>query len=321
MNNVTRAVSAHSMALVLVVFANVTSTEVFAINRTNEELEIASWTLTDVTDHYPGIGRRYQDTISTCAEGIEVPGNQNPNLGNQFGLPGSQAPGSAVEPDPFAPPPQNPGVPGYGNGVPGSLPWDAVVNPSIGIGNGGGIGNPDPGAGKDPISRIIGVGIAVDVITNIGRRVWELVSFGKPVAWVSSSVAHGLPKGIKCWSELEGWSWPQSKVYNVLYKNKLGGNAIDYTYRISYIHGGNIEGVGQYLSNVQIVPMNLKVGWGYTFNSRAEVPMVFNVGSKKDPIAAMQVNVRWKVESLVMNSEQSHMFNIGGNNVFKKADQ
>ncbi len=303
------------------------SLSAYAKKPSREELEISSWSITDVTDQYQGINDRYQDSISSCGDTSlgngepqptpQLPGAPDfsvPGLGNQ----NPSVPGVPTDPnDPFETPPSqgnvNPGNPGYPIGP---QPWDSITNPGMG----GGPLDPTIPTPQDPVSRVIGAGIIVDVITNIGRRIWDLVNMGKPVSFVKSNIAHGLPKGIKCWTDLEGWSWPQSKVFNVTYKNKLGATSIDYTYRISYIYGGNIEGIGKYLSNVQVVPVNLKVGWGYSLYSRAEVPTVFNVGSKKDPVAGMQINVRWKVQSAFTNSELSHMFHVGGNNEFKKSE-
>lgn len=334
MNNVFKAVLAGAIFSTVLVRAETNQTQMTEKTK-REALEISSWSITDVTDQYAQNNHHYQDSVSTCSDGIAGDSgtnlNANPDAGSQNNSSGTTVPDTSlfipnpgpvannpvgtVGNDPFGPQP----TPG---GSSGNV-WDPVVNPSIGIGGGNLGGGVDPGGAlrPDPISRLISLGIAVDVISNMGRRVWDLVHFGKPVSWVNTNSAQGLPKGIKCWTDLEGWSWPVSKVYTVNYKNKLGVSIVDYTYRISYNHGGNIDGIGKYLSNVQIVPVNLKVAWGYAFNSRAEVPTVFNVGSKKDPIAGMQVNVRWKVESSLMTNEQSHMFQIGGNNVFKKVDQ
>ncbi len=325
-----RAKTARSVLVVLLTLSY--STNLLAIDtQDHRSLEIDSWTFREVTHEYPDVHSRYQDSISICSEGLDISQNPvssgtPPSASLPF-IPGAD-PGVGTNPaDPFgqqARPPAN-NQPGYG-GFGGSGAWSPVVDPSIGggsFGNGGIDPNPNPGqapSGGVTIRDLIGLGYAVDVISNMGRRVWDLVNLGKPAAWVSTNVAHGLPKGIKCWTDLQGWSWPQSKIYNVNYKNKLGVTVVDYTYRISYNYGGNIEGIGKFLSNVQIVPVNIKVSWGYSLNSRAEVPTVFNVGSKQDPVAGMQVNVRWKVESSLNSNEQSHMFHIGGNNLFKKVE-
>jgi len=323
------AQTARSVLLVLLTLSYTTNSLAVDTQDTRS-LEIDSWTFREVTHEYPDVHSRYQDSISMCSEGLDI--SQNPvastTLPGAGVLPGT---GAATDPaDPFSqqtrPPANNQSM--YGGGYGGSGGWSPVVDPSIGMGTGnfgnGGI-DPNPTTGQShsggiTIRDLIGLGYAVDVISNMGRRVWDLVNLGKPAAWVNTNVAHGLPKGIKCWTDLQGWSWPQSKIYNVSYKNKLGVTVVDYTYRISYNYGGNIEGVGKFLSNVQIVPVNIKVSWGYSLNSRAEVPTVFNVGSKQDPIAGMQVNVRWKVESSMNSNEQSHMFHIGGNNLFQKVE-
>jgi hypothetical protein len=42
----------------------------------------------------------------------------------------------------------------------------------------------------------------------------------------------------------------------------------------------------------------LDVAWGYTVDANVEVPMVTNVGKSNNPVAGMELIVRWKIDSL-----------------------
>ena len=93
---------------------------------------------------------------------------------------------------------------------------------------------------------------------------------------------------------------------------------VDFTYRVMYIANGNVKGIGQYLANVTVIPVNLSVAWGFKFNVSAAIPTVTNIGTAQNPLAAMQVNLRWSASSFISSEESSRMFYITGDGEFKE---
>lgn len=163
----------------------------------------------------------------------------------------------------------------------------------------------------DPVTQLQ---VWVDQIINIGQKIWAVVEAGKPVVSAKMASASALPRGIQCWSDMSGWSMPQSKTYRIQYKNGYNMNVVDFTYRVMFTAGGNVNGVGQYITNATFVPANIYVAWGYKFDANAQVAAVFNHGTKQDPLAGMQMNMQWQVNSPLYHTETTESFFITGDN-------
>lgn len=156
------------------------------------------------------------------------------------------------------------------------------------------------------------IDVIVDQIINIGKKIWSLIEAGRPVFNVKTDVAHALPAGIQCWSDLENWKAPQSKAWRVSYENKLGDKVVEFVYRVSYIAGGQYKGVGQYITQATISPAEMYVAWRYKFNVEGSVPAVFNIGTRENPVAGMQMNIKWAVDTSMNHHEVDQQFYING---------
>lgn len=158
------------------------------------------------------------------------------------------------------------------------------------------------------------VELIVDQIINIGKKIFAVINQGRPVVNIKLDNANALPKGLTCWSDLSGWNIPQSKVYNVQYENGFGMTVVDFSYRVTYTAGGSADGVGKYITNATFMPANVSVGWGFEFDANAAIPSVFNTGSKKNPVAGMQMNMEWKVTSPVSYEQGTETYFVSGEN-------
>ena len=171
-----------------------------------------------------------------------------------------------------------------------------------------------PGISMDPIDI---ANIYLDKIVNLGKKVWALVETGRPVVNITTYTANALPAGLQCWSDLAGWQIPQSKVYRVQYENAYGMNVVDFAYRVTFTAGGNLNGHGKFLTNATIAPADLNVSWGFNITANAEVPSVFNMGTKEDPVAGMQMLMKWNIKTVMSHVEQAETFYVGGDNTMK----
>lgn len=298
----------------------------------NPQLDLGAYTIRDVTNQYPESS--YFEQIQECTDngmgttpaGVTTP-VVTPNLPD-LGIPiGGTGNGSGT---------------GLGNGFPFSNvigPIGVVIpgDPSGGYSSGTGtidpggnivIGTPGGSAtGTIGMAPSVGglfperTGIIIDQIVNIGNYIWSIVERGKPTMRVSTFRAHGLPKGVTCWTELEEWKIPKSKVFTVEQKNKLGQSMAKFTFRISYVYGGTYNGAGQYLANVTVSPVDLKVSWGVDFASEVQIPTVFNMGKKTNPLAAMQVFVYWGIGTVGRMQQKSSLFNVMGDGRIEVARQ
>lgn len=153
--------------------------------------------------------------------------------------------------------------------------------------------------------------VIIDQVINVGQKIWNVISLGQPVVNLKLDSANALPKGITCWTQLQGWNVPKSKLYRIQYES-LGRTAADLTFRVVSIAGGNYNGKGKYITNASVQVANLQVNWLYTFNVQAEIPMVFNQGTSEDPVAALQLNVNVKLDSKLSHKEQTLSFFLTG---------
>lgn len=156
------------------------------------------------------------------------------------------------------------------------------------------------------------IGVIIDVIIQLGEKIWPIVEKNRPVVNVVTEASSAVPQGIKNWQTLSGWKNPKSKVFRVTYANLMGINVVDYSFRILYTYGGSYKGHGMYLSQVKVIPADLSVAWGYTFNSDARVVNTVNVGQKGHPIAGMEVQAAWSVDTVLKHNRMSTSYFVRG---------
>ncbi|PIT99515.1 MAG: hypothetical protein COT74_10980 [Bdellovibrionales bacterium CG10_big_fil_rev_8_21_14_0_10_45_34] len=166
----------------------------------------------------------------------------------------------------------------------------------------------NPGSGEVDIREII----------NIGQTMWRIVQENKPVVTVNVQRADAVPSGVRSWLDLECWQAPKMHTFRVIYKNLYGMTVINMEFRLSYSHGGRWNGVGKYLSQVTVLPSKLDVAWGYKLDANVVVVNTLNIGTQANPLAAMQLDVKWAVSTAVKYTQTIESFYVRGDGVFKK---
>nr|BFD58809.1 hypothetical protein CKG001_09160 [Bdellovibrio sp. CKG001]BFD62234.1 hypothetical protein BdHM001_09150 [Bdellovibrio sp. HM001]BFD67848.1 hypothetical protein HAGR004_28700 [Bdellovibrio sp. HAGR004] len=170
------------------------------------------------------------------------------------------------------------------------------------------------------VNPLNAIELIVDQIINIGKKIFAVINAGKSVVNLKMDTANALPAGLTCWSDLHGWNVPQSKVYNVVYENGFGMAVVDFSYRVTYTAGGSADGVGKYITNATFMPANLSVAWGFNFDATAVIPSVFNTGTKRDPVAGMQMNMEWKATSPMAYEQATESYFVSGENKLIQLD-
>lgn len=260
-------------------------------------LELGNYTVRDVTGSYPreNFYDQVQDCVQTAVTGADIT------------------------------PPDVPAQPSYSNII-GMISGSGDTTASSGFSGSGGVVIEPPGNAGGSIAPTLpyypGSGnVRLDNIVNVGTFVWALVERSKPTMKVSTYRAHGLPSGVSCWTDLEEWKIPKSFVYTVEQKAKTGQVLAKFTFRISYVYGGHFNGKGRYLANVTVSPVDLKVGWATDFASEVHIPTVFNVGTKADPLAAMQIYVYWSLGKTTNMQQKSLLFHLTGDGKIQLTDE
>ncbi len=279
------------------------STQVWSKNSVSSP-ELGAVVVKDVTNLYPQIN--YYDQMQECndngATALGGPGSTTPVIGGTPSIGGFLPPaigGATGNSEPGVIVIQPPGA--AGNGSTGGFPGSGFPGGSIGF----------PGTGM----------VIIDQIVNLGNFVWQIVQGSRPTMRISTYRAHGLPKGITCWTDLEEWKVPKSKVFSVEQKSKMGQSLAKFTFRISFVYGGNYNGVGHYLANVTVTPVDVQVAWGVDFASEVHIPSVFNMGTKANPLAAMQVFVFWNLGNAFKMQQKSQLFHVTGEGLVQVTPQ
>ena len=274
---------------VSIVFSTSIQTQQAQAQQLGELPELGAFSITDVTSSYPR--NNYYDQLQECAD-----------LGASVTAPSTQTADAGSTAPIFSPTP----TPSAGNANPGEIAIKTPGNDTSGtpsLYGGGGYAPTYPGTGI----------VSLDQIVNLGNFVWQIVQASRPSMRLSTYRAHGLPRGVTCWTDLEEWKLPKSKVFTVEQKSVAGKVLSKFTFRISFVYGGTYNGAGKYLANVTVSPVDLQVAWGSEFGSEVQIPAVFNIGTKANPIAAMQIFVYWNLGSAVKMQQKSQMFTVTGN--------
>lgn len=157
--------------------------------------------------------------------------------------------------------------------------------------------------------------VALDLI---GKLFWKIIDESRAILNIKSQTVNVLPRGAKCWTDLDSWQPPTSHVYEVSYKNLMGFEVIKYKFRISYIYGGKYKNKGTYLANVSITPELINVLPGFELDSSALIKSAFNLNTTDDPLAGITFEVNWKAGSSIKKTYRSILFMLDGEGNLQK---
>ena len=170
------------------------------------------------------------------------------------------------------------------------------------------------------VSNASAVVALIDQIVNLVDKIFTIIAKGQPVVNINVNYANAVPYGISHWTQLQGWKAPMTKRYGFYCKNLYGMKVVDVEYQVHYTYGGNYNGVGKYLTGVTVEPLKVDTAWGYNVDMVAEVPdsTITNVGTAENPIAAMQVQLRYKIHTIIKDSQEKEIFYVRGDGQFKR---
>lgn len=161
-------------------------------------------------------------------------------------------------------------------------------------------------------------GVDIGQIIAVGKQIWQIVVDNKPVVHTQLPVAHALPRGIECWTDLETWDAPVANSYGVTYTNLLGMNVVDYQFTVLHSPQGSLNGQGQFIANATAIPRSLNVFWGYNMESEVKVGQVLNMGSHQNPMAGMEMSIHWRVRTPIIDNQNTIHFFVKGDGEQKR---
>jgi len=159
----------------------------------------------------------------------------------------------------------------------------------------------------------------IDGLFALGKQIWDIIAANHPVVTTSTERVSVVPPGITDWQDLEGWDRPQMRTFHSVYRNVYGAAMVDFEYRVMFTPKGRREdGKGAFLSGVTILPSALQVGWGYTFNAKGTVASITNAGSRKNPVAAVEIQMQWTLDTMLAHDERSFTYYVRGDGDFQE---
>ncbi|MFA6584463.1 MAG: hypothetical protein WCS77_09215 [Elusimicrobiaceae bacterium] len=210
-----------------------------------------------------------------------------------------------------------PNIPNGGYGIP------ANPAPAVDPNNPGGypVTPTYPTYPTDPSIPVPGqedsIGTAERII-NLAEKIFKIIADNKPIVNVTVNYANAVPKGMAHWTDLSGWEMPKAYGYAMVKKNLYHITVVNMKYQVIFTYGGNMDGKGKYLTGVTVQPISLDVAWAWNVNVRCEVPdsTIANVGTKENPIAAMQIVMYTSVDTILWHSEYRDIFYVRGDGQF-----
>jgi hypothetical protein len=155
-------------------------------------------------------------------------------------------------------------------------------------------------------------GIEWTNLVTIGEKLIEIIKAGAPVVNIKRDVVSVVPQGVTSWEQLSGWQVPITKVYEVKATNNWGSDVVKVRLKVSAMTGGGIDGRGQYVANVTIVPTEIVVQWGFSLDVWSENRPPMNMGTTAMPVAGLGFDVRYKVTSLFTQKNGTQDYFITG---------
>jgi hypothetical protein len=192
--------------------------------------------------------------------------------------------------------------------APGELPKPPEVTPPS---------NPSDGT-SGTINDVNSVIDTLDKIINLAQKIWEIIEKNQPVVNINVNYANAIPYGIQHWTQLQGWTKPKTANYSFVAKNGYGAEVVKVKYQLEFRYGGNYQGKGKFLTGVTIEPISVDTSWGYKVSLSAEIPdsTIANVGTHEDPIASMQVQLKWTIHTVLKDEQQKVIYYVQGDGEF-----
>lgn len=157
-------------------------------------------------------------------------------------------------------------------------------------------------------------------IVNLVEKVFAIIEKNQPVVNITTNYANAVPFGTSHWTQLQGWSRPATKKYAFSMKNAYGSEVVKVAYQVHYTYNGNFQGKGKFLTGVTVEPISVTTAWGYKVTLVSEVPdsTIANVGTHDDPIASMQVQLKWTVHTMVKDLTAKNIYYVQGDGVLQE---
>jgi hypothetical protein len=182
---------------------------------------------------------------------------------------------------------------------------------------------------NDRLQQFGGVIQSAKDVVALGEAVYALVEKGRPKVTTEYAPISILPRDPSNSAtdpalkyavdpfDMEGFSFPVEKMISAKIKSPTGGTAVEFNYKVIYSYGGSYNGVGKYLTGINIIPASVKVGHGWTLNSSMKLTGMMNHGTRANPIVGAMITVKYTMTSTTQAFERNDTIYISGDGSMK----
>ncbi len=163
--------------------------------------------------------------------------------------------------------------------------------------------NPQPPAGAEGSNPL--------AIADVLLKAWDVVREGQAVVNVESNNVKALPNVAKDrWESLTGWKPEHGVEYGMQFKNYYGITVMDIRYDVRLIYGGSVKKNGRYIASARVIPRFVDVLWGFNVNVQVRETAIQNLGTEKDPFAAISLDVILNYGSFLRRTSETVSFRL-----------
>ena len=157
-------------------------------------------------------------------------------------------------------------------------------------------------------------------LVALGEDIYNLVIKGKPTNTTSYAPISIIPKDNGVMVDIldvEGFSIPQTRTYEIVYENLFGMDTVVFRYSVMFSHNGSYNGKGAYITGAQIIPVKASTMFGYDFRATMKLGGIQNTATKENPVAGATLLLEYEVKTVLKADLSVDSFYLTGKGGFK----
>jgi len=151
-----------------------------------------------------------------------------------------------------------------------------------------------------------------DAIVNAAKLAWDIIKDNKPnYNEQGNDYACAIPQGAS-WQQLTGWQAGETSTAREQWVNGFDITVVDISWKARFRYGGQIDGVGAYITNVEgVVESNYEL-WPVNVNVQVKISPPLNIGTEEDPIAQLEARVEGSGGTGIVHNGVTYTYTFQG---------
>jgi hypothetical protein len=181
-------------------------------------------------------------------------------------------------------------------------------------------GLPDANGQLDPTANFGKIISTAKDLVALGEDVYKLVIKGRPANTTDYAPISVIPKdkGVAVdILDVEGFSTPVKRTYEIKYTNFYGMDTVVFRYSVIFSYNGSYNGRGAYITGAQIIPETARTMYGYDFRAIMKLGGIQNGNTRENPVAGATLLLEYEVKTVLKADLSVDSFFINGRGTFK----